>query len=295
MDPFTWRFMVRSKDRLFGTPASFTSQLPNQIPDDCDSVWVRLACVSLGTYPSPSDAITTSSASYSLGGSSVQPNIPTASATANPYSLNTNSCVDVCMSFGTLNTLDSELAKPNNSYITSASINAGSTITSLSVPVADKSRIFASGATSTAPGDLLTIGGFTGTVVGFGAGTVLIQFGSAQTTPFFAAGTAFVVTPAQACKTLSDKTIALVPFSRGDGERLLRLYTEPAWVKLNSTNFGNFQVKLFDDQGSALKLKKLYATSTQADLLDVNISDWSFELQVKTGSSLPESVARRLI
>ena len=295
MDSYTWRFLLRSRDRIAGTPASFTAQLPNQIPDDCDSVWVRLACVSLGTYPSPSDSITTSTASYSLGGSSVQPNIPSASATANPYSLNTNSCVDVCMSFGTLNTLDSELAKPNNSYTTSASISIGSSITTLSIPVADKSRIFASGATSTSPGDSLTIGGFTGTVIGFGAGTVLIQFGSPQTTPLFASGTPFTVSPAQPFKTLSDKTIALVPFSRGDGERLLRLYTEPPWVKLNSSNFGNFQVKLFDDQGCALKLKKLYATSTQADLLDVNIADWSFELQVKTGSSLPSSVPRRLI
>ena len=295
MDSFTWRFLIRSRDRILGTPASFTAQLPNQIPDDCDSVWVRLASVSVGTYPAPADSITTSSASYSNGGSSVQPNIPSTSATPNPYSLNTNSCVDVCMSFGTLNTLDSELAKPKNSYVTSASINAGATITSLSVPVADKSRIFASGATPTAPGDLLTIGGFTGTVVGFGAGTVLIQFGSPQTTPLFPSGTPFTVSPAQACKTLSDKTIALVPFSRGDGERLLRLYTDAPWVKLNSNNFGNFQVKLFDDQGCALKLKKLYATATQADLLDVNIADWSFELQVKTGSSLPASVPRRII
>ena len=105
-----WRFIVRSKDRASGTPNNFVAQLPNQIPENCDEVYIRLASIACGTYPSPTDVLMLTTSSYTNGGYAIQPNIPAASATANPYSFSTASAVDVCMNFSTLSTLDTETA-----------------------------------------------------------------------------------------------------------------------------------------------------------------------------------------
>ena len=138
-----WRFIVRSKDRISGTPNNFVAQLPNQIPENCDEVYIRLASIACGTYPSPTDVLTLTTSSYSNGGYAIQPNIPAASATANPYSFSTASAVDVCMNFSTLSTLDTETAgNALKSYVTSVAIPANaSAVTTLTIPFANRSGI----------------------------------------------------------------------------------------------------------------------------------------------------------
>ena len=290
-----WRFIVRSKDRISGTPNNFVAQLPNQIPENCEEVYIRLASIACGTYPSPTDVLTLTTSSYTNGGYAIQPNIPAVSATANPYSFSTASAVDVCMNFSTLSTLDTDTA--NNalkSYVTSAAIPANaSAVTTLTIPLANRSGIALSGPTQGTSGDSVTIGSITGIAFNVSQGAIIISFAS-QTTPLFPAGTPVYVTPVQPPKMQSDRTLALVPFSRGDGERLLRLYSDAPWVKISPSNFGQFSVKLFDDLGFPLKLKKLYYGGSP-DYFDCNISDWVMELHVLARPHLPADDGRRKI
>ena len=48
-------------------------------------------------------------------------------------------------------------------------------------------------------------------------------------------------------------------------------------MKISNTNFGALSVKLFNDAGFPLKLRKFYSAST-ADNADQNIGDWVMEL-----------------
>ena len=195
------------------------------------------------------------------------------------YGFATNGAVDLCLNLLPINTLDSETALAPHIFITSAVINAGTGVTLMTIPCINRTGVFASGVTPSAVGDSLRIGAVSGTVISFGVDTIVIQFAS-QNTPSIPSGTLFQVTSANPVKVLSDRTLSLIPYSRGSGERSLRLYNESPWVRVGSTQFGVLTVKLFDDQGFALKIRKIYASTNAVDLLDCNICDWTMQLDV---------------
>ena len=174
--------------------------------------------------------------------------------------------------------------------MTSTAIPANaSAVTTITIPLANRSGIALSRPTQGTSGDTITIGSITGIAFNVAQGGIIISI-SSQTTPLFPAGTPVYVTPVQPPKMQSDRTLALVPFSRGDGERLLRLYSDAPWVKISPSNFGQFSVKLFDDLGFPLKLKKLYYGASP-DYFDTNISDWVMELHVLAGLISQQTMA----
>ena len=268
-----WRFLIRSKDRISGTPNNFRVQLPSQITEDCSEVYVRLSSICCGAFPLESDTVTTT---YSNGGFSNQFDLLTNS---NPYGFATNGAVDLCLNLLPINTLDSETALAPHIFIASAVINAGTGVTLMTIPCINRMGVFASGVTPSAVGDSLRIGTVSGTVISFGIDTIVIQFAS-QNTPSIPTGTLFQVTSANPVKLLSDRTLSLIPYSRGSGERSLRLYNESPWVRVGSTQFGVLTVKPFDDHGFALKIRKIYASTNAVDMLDCNICDWTMQLDV---------------
>jgi hypothetical protein len=277
-NPWVWRYFIRSKDRISGTPNNFVVQLPNPIPDSVTEVWVQVQSVSIDAYPNPTDASSVANQN-STSGNFNQPNFSSTNA-YNNYGFDTGCGVDVCLTnVGTLNTIDTETITATNQYVTSASVT-GSTATSITLPITNKTGICVSGpGYALATGDQATIAGVGPTMVatGFTAGGVVFQFlptpGTTSTTwTTIASGTAVNVAPAQPTKTRADKTLMFVPYGRGDYERTLKLWLQPPWVKLNPSNLSYLNVKLFNDKGYPLKLKKFYANSA-ADLVDVNIDD----------------------
>ena len=299
IEKYNWRFIVRSKDRISGTPNNFVAQLPSFIPENCDDVYIKLTKIACGAYPSPSDASITFNTNSGIYN---QPNLPATSTILNTYGFDTSGAVDLCLNgVSTMNTIDTETARNSYIYTTSGSIAAQvSASTSITIPVSNKNGIFESGSTGITAGDSITISGITGIVAGFTATGLVITIPS-QTTPLIASGTSFTLNPAQPFKQQGDKTFAIIPYSRGDNERSLRLISDCAWVKLAPTNFGTLNVKLFNDLGFPLKLRKFYGTTTTSggvltDSQDVNIGDWIFEAQVMAiPRGLPEHSAKHKI
>jgi hypothetical protein len=292
MDSYVWRYFVRSKDRISGTPNNFVVQLPNPIPDNCNDVWIQVQTIYAGAYPQPADSASVASQNATSGFFN-QPTLPAASLLPNNYGYDVGGAVDLCIASNqTVNTLDTESATPMT-YVTSAVIN-GATAVTMTIPMANKTGICASGAAPGAAGDSVTIAGLTGTVTSFTATGVIVTFGAAQTWALLAIGTTVAVTPAQPAKSRSDKTLALIPYARGDNERTLRLWYNPPWVKLASTNLSQLNIKLFSDKGFPLKLRKFYAVGV-ADIPDINIDDWAFEILVTTKSPLPHGASSHKI
>ena len=292
MDNYVWRYFIRSKDRSSGTPNNFVVQLSNPIPDNCNDVWVQVQTIYAGAYPQPGDS-TSVTAQNSASGFFNQPTLPASGILPNNYGYDVGGAVDLCIaSNSTINTLDTETATPI-AYVTSGAISA-STAATMTIPISNKTGICVSGATAGATGDNVTIAGLTGYVSGFTSTGLVITFGSAQTWALIPSGTSIVVTPAQPIKTRSDKTLALIPYARGDNERTLRLWYNPPWVKLSSTNLAQLNIKLFTDKGYPLKLRKFYA-STAADISEINIDDWAFEILVTTKSPLPHGAVQHKI
>ena len=300
-DPWIWRYIIRSKDRIAGTPNSFTVQLPNPIPDNTTEVYVQVQSVGIDAYPNPTDS-TAVNAQSGTSGNYNQPNFQSTNA-YNNYGFDTGSGIDICLNnVGTMNTLDTESITATNQYVTSAQISAGIAQTSITIPISNKTGIFVSGSDYTAKaGDQATIAGVTQTMVatGFTSSGVVFQFlPNPGTTPaswsIIPAGTTLNISPAQPIKTRADKTLLFVPYGRGDYERTLKLWLQPPWIKVNPSNLSYLTVKLFNDKGYPLKLRKFYA-STVADINDVNIDDWEFEFLVTTSDHLPRNASQHKI
>ena len=296
-----WRYIIRSKDRISGTPNSFTVQLPNPIPDNATEVWVQVQSVSIDAYPNPADTTAVTAQSGNSGNYN-QPNFQATNA-YNNYGFDTGCGIDICLNnIGTINTLDTESITATNQYVTNALVSAGTAQTSITIPIANKTGIFVSGPGYTSnSGDKATIAGVTPTMVatGFTSAGVVFQFlpTPGTTTATWSAipsGTTLNVSPAQPIKTRADKTLLFVPYGRGDYERTLKLWLQPPWVKLNPSNLTNITVKLFNDKNFPLKLRKFYANAN-ADLEDVNIDDWEFELLVTTSDHLPRGASQHKI
>ena len=286
---YVWRYVVRSKDRISGTPNNFVVQLPNPAPDNATEVWVQLQNLFIDAYPAPGDTATVQ-AQASTSGLFNQPNFSSTSA-YNNYGFDVGGAVDVCItSSSTINTIDTETISASSTYVTSAAITSA-TGTSITVPIDNKSGIYVSGAGYGGTGDTATMAGISGTmtVTGFTATGVTFSIAS-QTWATIPAGTQVVVSPAQPYKSRADKTIALLPYSRGENERTIRLWVSQPWVKLTASDLNQLTVKLFSDKGYALKLRKFYA-NTAADAKDVNIDDWAFEMLVTTKDHLPHGSA----
>ena len=273
-----WRYFVRSKDRITGSPNNFTVALTNPIPDNVDDFWVQLQTVYCHAYPSPSDATSVKSQSASTGLFN-QPGTTTVN-----YGFDTGGAVDMVVNFQPINTLDSETAA-QVAYTTSGSIT-GASGTTMTIPIDNKVGIYI--------GDTLSLAGFTGTVSAFTATGLTITFGSTQTWTTLASGTSVLLSPASPLKTRSDKTFALIPYSRGENERTLRLWTTQPWVKVNPTNFGYVQVKLFNDRGFPLRLRK-FTSAAVGDANDIAVDDWAFELLITTTAQLPNGAASHKI
>ena len=189
------------------------------------------------------------------------------------------------VNFQPINTLDSETAAPV-AYVTSALINSGTASTTMTIPMDNKVGMYI--------GDTLTISGLTGSITAFTATGLTITFGTAQTWGSIPSGTSVLLTPANPLKTRSDRTFALIPYSRGENERTLRLWTTQPWVKVNPNNFGYVQVKLFNDRGFPLRLRK-FTSAAAADANDIGLDDWAFELLVTTTAQLPNGSAAHKI
>jgi hypothetical protein len=255
---------------------------PLPLLDNVSDVWLRVDKIAAHTYPPPTDTTSVQACSIITGFfNQFSSNVAEVFYGYNRYGFDTGAFVDVCVSdFGTPNTLDTETgAAP--SYVTSAQVSA-STGTSITIPISNKSGLFV--------GDTATIAGVVGalTVTTFTATGVVFSM-SSQTTSVIPISTQLFVTPAQPYKTRSDKTLVLVPYSRGNGESNLFLTQPQTWVKMSSKNLANLTVKLFNDRGFPLKLRKLTASATPnaIDYKDIDIDDWVLEFSVMTSSPLP--------
>ena len=94
-DPWIWRYIIRSKDRIAGTPNSFTVQLPNPIPDNTTEVYVQVQSVGIDAYPNPTDS-TAVNAQSGTSGNYNQPNFQSTNA-YNNYGFDTGSGIDICL------------------------------------------------------------------------------------------------------------------------------------------------------------------------------------------------------
>ena len=276
-----WRYIVRSKDRTSGVPNNFSVTMPNAIPDNVSDIWLRVDKIAAHTYPSPTNTVVPTYSSITGFYNQFSSNVAEVFYGYNRYGFDTGAFVDVCVTdFGTPNTLDTEQgAAPT--YITSAQVSA-TTGTSITLPISNKTGLYV--------GDAATIAGVVGalTVTTFTATGVVFSM-SSQTTSIIPVSTQLFVTPAQPYKTRSDKTLVLIPYSRGTGESNLTLSQPQQWVKMSSRNLANLTVKLFNDRGFPLKLRKLTASATPnaADFKDIDIDDWVLELSVMTSTPLP--------
>jgi hypothetical protein len=277
-----WRYIVRSKDRTSGVPNNFAVTLPNAIPDNVSDIWLRVDKVTAHTYPPPTNSNVVAVYSNVTGFyNQFSSNVAEVFYGFNRYGFDTGAFVDVCVAdFGTPNTMDTETgASPT--YITSAEV-ASVTATSLTLPISNKTGLYV--------GDTAAIAGVTGTltVTTFTKTGVVFSIDN-QTTSVIPISTQLFVTPAQPYKTRGDKTLVLVPYSRGTGESNLTLYVPEQWVKMSSRNLANLTVKLFNDRGFPLKLRKLTASATPnaIDFKDIDIDEWVLEFSVMTSSRLP--------
>ena len=298
---FYWRYIIRSKDRISGSPNNFVVQLPNPIPDNATDVWVQVQSLALDSYPNPADSASVQ-AQNSTSNSFNQPNFSSTSA-YNNYGFDTGCGVDICLGgAGTLNTIDTESITATNQYVTSAAVSSTSAGTSITIPITNKTGICISGSGYvTNTGDQFSYAGLPQMVAtAFTTAGVTFQFlptpgtttaGAVVSIP---SGTTITLTPAQPCKSRSDKTLLFVPYGRGDYERALRLWLTPPWTKLNPSNLSTLNVKLFNDKGFPLKLKKFYASAV-ADFSDINVDDWQFEMLVTTKDHLPKGASQHKI
>jgi len=299
-----WRYVIRSKDRLSGTPNNFVVQLPNPIPDTVNECWVQVERVALSSYPHPLDTITVQAQSGS--GLYNQPTLPSTIGTAvssvttttggfNNFGFDTANAIDVCLSeTGVINTLDTESITAKNTYVLSSGISAQvASVTSINVPISNKNGICVSGSgyavqtgdTATLAG-VLTLGGGAMVCTGFTSTGVTFQFlptpgTTTATWGTIASGTALVVTPAQPPKSRADKTLVLVPYGRGDYERTAKLLYPSPWTRLSASNLSTLNIKLFSDRGYPLKLRKFYYGAA-GDANDINIDEWEMVLVVAT-------------
>ena len=274
-----YRFIVRSKDAFQGVPNNFQVKLPFLLPANSSNVSIKLCSVSIGTYFGVNDTATIAAANTASGLPN-QPNLPAASSTPNTYGFDTNSFIDLCITgVPTTRTLDSELCNRSTTYTTSAIIGPQAAVLTMAIPTANKVGLFVSGNSYGSTGDLITIAGLTGYVSSITSTGLVITFGAVQTWGSIPSGTTFSVTPAQPWKTRSDYTLANIPYSRADCERTCRILTDCEPVKVSSCNFGSLNIKLFNDAGLPLKLRKFYSNGT-ADNADQNIGDWFMELLV---------------
>ena len=277
-----WRYIIRSKDRTSGVPNNVSVNLPNPIPDHVSEVGLRVEKVAAHSYPPPTDTTSVQAFSTITGFfNQFSSNVAEVFYGFNRYGFDTGAFVDLCVAdFGTPNTLDTEKgAAPT--YITSAQVSP-LTGTSITLPISNKTGLFV--------GDTATIAGVVGTLTltTFTATGVVFSI-SSQTTSLIPVGTQLFVNPAQPYKTRADKTLVLVPYSRGNGDSNLNLSQPQQWVKMSSRNLANLTVKLFNDRGFPLKLRKLTASATPntIDYKDIDIDDWAVELSVMTTSPLP--------
>ena len=259
MENSWWRYVIRSKDRLTGTPNSFVVQLPNPIPNTVSECWIQVERVAISSYPHPLDTSVVQNQSGS--GLYNQPTLPSTIGTAvssvttttggfNNYGFDASGAIDVCLSdIGAINTLDTESITGKNTYVTSATISAqNSSITSITVPIANKNGICISGSGyAVQTGDTATLAGMAisggGTMVctGFTATGVTFQFlpipgTTTATWTAISSGTALVINPAQPSKSRADKTLVLVPYGRGDYERTAKLLYPSPWTRFSASN-----------------------------------------------------------
>jgi hypothetical protein len=296
-----WRYIIRSKDRLSGTPNNFVVQLPNPIPDNVSDIWVQVQYVAIDSFPNPNDTATVLAQNANSG---IFNQGTFSTGNYNNYGFDTGCGVDVCISgVGTMNTIDSELITASSTYVTSAITSGLTAQTSVTIPISNKAGIFVSGpAYGTGVGDQAKIAGITPTMVvsGYSATGVTFQFlptpgTTTATWSSIASGTPVIITPAQPLKTRQDKTLVFVPYSRGENERSLRLLISPPWTKLSPTNLSTLNIKLFNDKGYPLKLRKFFASATVADINDINIDDWYLEMLVTTKCPLPRGSSQHKI
>jgi hypothetical protein len=262
-------------------PNNFSVTLPNAIPDNVSDIWLRVDKVAAHTYPPPTNTVVPTYSTITGFYNQFSSNVAEVFYGYNRYGFDTGAFVDVCVTeFGTPNTLDTETgAAPT--YITSAQVSA-TTGTSITLPISNKTGLYV--------GDAAIIAGVVGalTVTTFTATGVVFSM-SSQTTSIIPVSTQLFVTPAQPYKTRGDKTLVLLPYSRGTGESNLTLSVPEQWVKMSSRNLADLTVKLFNDRGFPLKLRKLTASATPnaADFKDIDIDDWVLELSVMTSTPLP--------
>jgi len=292
-ETFWFRYIVRSKDRISGTPNSFVVQLPNPLPDNATDVWLQVLNVGIDTFPNPSDTSTVNTLEGNSGNYN-QPNTP--SLVYDDYGFDTGCGVDVCLSGnGTLNTIDTETITASPVYYTSTSTTSGSG-TSITLPIYNKVGICVSGSGYSGVGDTATCAGITGTmtVSGFSTNGVTFTIAS-QTWGTIPVNTPVYFTPAQPAKSRADKTLCFIPYNRSESERTLRLAVPQPWVKLNPTNFSTLTFKLFSDRGYPLKIKRLYAGTNVTDMNDYNIDDWYIDFVVAVRDHLPKGASQHKI
>lgn len=311
----TFRYIIRSKDRVSGVPNNFVAQLSNPIPDNADEVWVKLQDVTLDCFPHPTDLVTIEKTSSTITGLY---NLPDSEAAT--FGLDTGSCVDLCIGCSTLNTLDT--FKQNYPAYTIATpiavLASGRTTATITIDLNDKTGIYLSSAdlfaVSVLPGGtnpftytdpvtgttncLLQPYAITATGVTFAYVTpsgAPVPVGSLRASAAVPLGANIVaVSRSQPAKTQADVTLELVAYARDKYEKTLRLSGETSWVRINTTNLSQVALKLFSDTGFPLKLRKVYAASV-ADAVDININEWSCVLLVAVKTKLPKGQSQHKI
>jgi len=281
MKDWEWRYIVRSRDKTSGIPNNFFVNLPNSIQDTVGDLWVKIVNVSAHSFPPPSDTTSVQTMASKTGFYN-QPSAPSQETwyDTNRYGFDTGAFVDVCLGdgVGTPYTLDTE-SGINPVYTLAANTAALTSSTTITHLLNNKTGLFV--------GDTATIAGVTGTMTctTFTAGGATFSM-SSQTTSNIVSGTNLLVYPAQPYKTRGDKTLVIVPYNR---TATLSLPQPTGWVKLSSRNLSNLNVKLFNDKGFPLKLRKLVASASPnaVDYKDIDMDDWTLEFIVRTSNPSP--------
>ena len=279
--PEYYTMIVRSKDKTTGTNSNFQVQFP--FPTTMfqgKHVDMTLTNVLMGAFPQINDTLANFAVNTNSGLAN-QPDFPSSNGVDNSFVFNTFGGVDICLgTFATSSILDTETANNTGSYTTSIIINAnGVATTTLNVACYNKTGIFSSGTTPASQGDLVSIAGINGYVSGFTSNGFSMTIAS-QTTTSIPSGTVFTVQPKQPYKTRSDTTIALLPYSRTNQQKCIQINTAQPTLKFYSPVFSFLNVKIFDDLGFPLKLRKLFCAA-QGDQLDYNLGHWSMTLALK--------------
>ena len=327
-----WRYIIRSKDRISGVPNNFTCSLPNPIPDTCDKVWVKLQTICLGSFPNSGDPVALEGLEETQFFNSITGLYNTPDSEAQAMGFDTGSYVDLCIEGSTIDTLDTYKLPGNYTGVSAPALGANPTTVNLTMNpkygiCVSSTELYAltDDAGNNYYNDVITgnplyLNPYQLTASGY---TFALVYSNGATPPLgnlpngFPAVTNGVLvnySRSQPAKTRGDSTLELLPYNRDKYDKVVAP-EETSWVRINSTNLSQLTLKLFNDRGYPLKVRKLFPTGGvlleadpklspprdgfgapfSTDMDDFDIDDWACVLLVCAKSKLPGSAVEHKI